>query len=275
MTLELAIYAGIGSLGGFFAGLLGIGGGVLFTPLLLVVYAGNGFDESVLVQMSIATTMAVISISSLGGAMTHARAKAVDWRIGMLLVPSVMLGAWAGAHLAQRLPGTFIVVMLIAFLLYQSQKFLLGARGGRPQPPEEGTGNSPPIALLLPAGVVIGVVSSIVGIGGGVILMPLLISLGVAVKRAIGTSSFNTFPLSLSAAIGYLFPLEMPAADLPVGTFGLVYLPALVIVGVFAFAAAVVGAKCTHVLPALTLRRILGVLFALISLRLIWYLLSG
>ena len=273
MLLELAVYAGIGTLSGFFAGLLGIGGGVMLTPVLVVAYAGQGFDPAVLVQMAIATTMAIMCMGAAGGALTHARAGAIDWSIGALLVPAVAAGAFLGAQAAPSLPGEGILAVLLAFLLWQAFSVL------RPQRPNVPAGPGKRVRLaagwVIALGAVIGAAGAVIGIGGGIILVPLLVQAGLRIKRAIGTSSFNTFWLSFAGAGGYLLPLNSVADLVPELTVGLVYLPALGAAGAAALIGAVGGARLAHVLPGAVLRKVFSVLLVLIALRLMWFLAEG
>lgn len=277
MPLEFATFVAIGAVGGFFAGLLGIGGGAFITPLLIVVYTSGGADPGVVVQLAVGTTMAVICLTGIGGSVTHARKGSIDWGVARTLLPAVAVGALAGSQLAVRVPGRLIASALAVYLAVEAYR-LLARRPG----PEGTDSDSPAGAPRLPRaqtgamGGVVGLVSSMTGIGGGIMVVPMLTRAGLPIRRAIGTSSLNTLSVALFATAGYaaLSATDLPG-PLPAHSVGLVHLPGFACVGGAALVTAVIGARSTHALPGPALRRIFGCFVILVAARLAWLLVMG
>lgn len=268
MTLELLCYIGIGALAGFFAGLLGVGGGAIIGPLLILVFTDLLlFDAAYVAHLAVATACGVIVLTAPVSAFTHARRQRVDWNLAMLLSIGVIIGAGIGVGLAAAAPGGVIKVLLVLLLLSNTLSML------RPQPSGAASASGRGAkwllpSFLLPVACFIGGISALLGIGGGVLTVPYLNRHGVQIYRAIGTSAFIGIPLSLSAVVGYIWTGQQQP-QLPEGSWGYLYLPALWSVSIFSVVAAYGGARLSGLLPAALLRKIFGVLSAVIALRLI------
>ena len=269
LLLQLAMYAAIGGIGGFFAGLLGIGGGAIIGPLLIIVYTDFlAFSPQVSTHIAVATASAVIVLTAPVSAYAHKRHGNVDWRLARWLSIGAVAGAAAGAYGALQIPALLLRVMLSVFLMtIVVSLFLPANRRGKQTAP---TGE-PRLSRkeLLPVATVIGALSAMLGIGGGAMLVPYLHYRGLVIRRAIGTSACIGFPLALSAAAGYSL-IGQAADNLPPASLGYVYLPALFGVALFSMLAASAGAYFTNILPVAVLRKIFAVLMALLALRLLF-----
>lgn len=259
--LTIILFALTGSVAGFFAGLLGIGGGVVMTPML-VIFLADIFPAEHVAHAAIASSLATIALTTMPSVWTHAKNKSVEWRTGILLAAGAMVGAFVCSRLAHHIPGQLLALFLALFLLKVAAGMFKDA------PPLQTGGDPLPAALVSMAGVFTGGVSSLLGIGGGVFYTPFLTKRGLPVKRAIGTSSFVNSPLAIAAAAGYMIS-GFGDDTLPEGALGYVYLPATVSIAAFSMLFAFVGANMTAKLPDRTLRRVFGVLAALLSLRLL------
>lgn len=257
---DFAAFAAIGAVAGFFAGLLGIGGGAIMTPMLIIALE-DVFPPENVAHAAIASSLAAISLTTLPSAWTHARNGAVDWRAGMLLASGAVFGALLCARLAHHIPGGWLVLFLALFLLRVSWRMF------RPVPLSANAGGFSPPRFLPAVGGAVGGVSSLLGIGGGVFYTPLLTGRGMPVKRAIGTSAFINSPLAFSAAAGYV--IGGWANDSPPASLGYVYLPATGGIAAFSMIFAFVGASLTAKLPDRILRRVFGAMAALLAARLL------
>lgn len=266
---EFFTYAIVGAIAGFFAGLLGIGGGLIISPLLILVFSGLlGFSDEHVAHMAIATASGIIALTAPISAATHAHQKNIDWYLARLLSGGAMAGALIGATLAGYAPAALLKAILSVFILLNAASFI----GGRKRPPpaavsEDARRISP--YQLLPVAGLIGALSALLGIGGGALTVPYLCRRQVALQRAIGTSAFVGFPLAVAAASGYIIAGSQ-VAGLPPGSWGYVYLPALLGTAVFSVVAAYYGARMTGRLPTVLLRRI----FAAMMLSVAAYLLG-
>ncbi|MGI9296669.1 MAG: sulfite exporter TauE/SafE family protein [Gammaproteobacteria bacterium] len=258
---DFAAFAAIGAVAGFFAGLLGIGGGAIMTPMLIIALE-DVFPPENVAHAAIASSLAAISLTTLPSAWTHARNGAVDWRAAALLASGAVCGALLCARLAHHIPGMWLSVLLSLFLLRVSWRMF------RPLPAAANAGGFSPPPFLPATGAAVGGVSSLLGIGGGVFYTPLLTGRGMPVKRAIGTSALINSPLAFSAAAGYVAG-GLAENSLPAGSLGYVYLPATGGIAAFSMIFAFVGASLTAKLSDRVLRRIFGAMAAALALRLL------
>lgn len=188
LTVALAVFVGVA------LGLLGGGGSILTVPLLAYV---AGMDA----KQAIATSLLVVGVTSAVGAVSHARAGRVQWRTGLIFGAAGMAGAYAGGVLAQFIPGT---VLLIGFALMMTATAIAMLRGRKDVGVAEG-GDSMPVGKILAEGVVVGLVTGLVGAGGGFLVVPALALLGgLPMPVAVGTSLVVIAMKSFAGLAGYL-----------------------------------------------------------------------
>ena len=249
MPLDILSFAAIGALSGFFAGLLGIGGGAIITPMLIVICADK-LPPLHLTHIAIATSLAVIAATAIPSAFVHAKNSAVVWAIAVPMGATAAVAAPLAAVLISHIPGAVLNGILIIFFLRVSYRMFRAA-----PPPPLRWAVAPPLA-----GAGIGGLSALLGIGGGMLTVPYLTARGVDFHRAVGTSAFIGAPLALCAAGGYI---AAPVADLSPNMWGYVFLPAAFGIAVVSTVFATIGARLTGKLPVLLLRRIFaGVMLA-------------
>ena len=262
---DLVLYAGVGLLSGFFAGLLGLGGGAIVTSLLIVIFSARPeFPEAVAARAAIGTSLAIVACTSAPSAFAHARRGAVDWNVAGALTFGAMLGAALGALLAERASPWLLKLLLALFLLRSAAQMLfpnLKLRAGGPAAAAPGGR-----VRLFGVSLGIGGLSAMLGIGGGALTVPYLARRGMAMRFAIGTSAFLGFPLSLTAALIFMWRGgESGAPD----SWGYVYWPALAGVAAFSALSALLGAAATGKLPEIALRRIFGAVNLILAARLL------
>ncbi len=182
--------AGAGLIGGFMAGFLGIGGGVIMIPLLLYVVA---------VPMKLATGLSVAQAfaATVSGLLIHRRSGTVDARLGLILGATGLVGALVGSIGSadlddQTLLGLYLLVVVLSLAL-----LVLGSHR------ESAPHGSAKLNLAIPIGFGVGALAGILGVGGGFILIPLMISvLRVRIKVAVGTSLLAILAVTLAGGIG-------------------------------------------------------------------------
>ncbi len=187
LTIALAVLVGIS------LGLLGGGGSILTVPLLAYV---AGMDP----KPAVATSLLVVGVTSAVAAVSHARAGRVRWRTAMLFGLAAMAGAYSGGWLARFVPGT---TLLIAFALIMVAAGVAMLRGRKDI---TGTAAQPlPVIRITLIGLVVGVISGLVGAGGGFLLVPALTLLaGLPMPVAVGTSLVVIAMQSLAGFAGHL-----------------------------------------------------------------------
>ena len=259
MGLEWALYPLAGVLAGLMAGLLGVGGGLVLMPILVFLLPLQGVDEASVMPMALATSLASIFLTGISSAYAHHKRGAVLWPTTGWLTPGLLIGAALGGLLAVRLPASMLKFTVAIFcLLVAVQMF---AAWPKPKPVNEGATARGPLYSL--AGTVIGFVSSIVGIGGGSLTVPLLVTRGIAPVRAVATSSACGVVIALSSAITYAS--LTPASALPAGSIGFVNVPVALLIAVASILSAPMGARWAHRLPATRLKQIFAGFLLLVS----------
>lgn len=271
--LFLSSCLAIGAVSGFLGGLLGIGGGVVIVPALIIVFDLTGLigSESATV-VAVATSLSCIVLTSLSAAITQARAGMVDWEIVRRWVIFLVLGSFVAGSLADNLPSALFRTLIGGFLLFVAFVMLTSWKPSatRTRP---GRGLS---ALLGSAG---GVVSGIAGIAGGNVIVPTLIYFNTPVHRATATSSTLGVPIALAGSIGYVVagwesaPLSA-AGDSPDWMFGYIFLPAFAVIVATAVLTAPLGVKTAHKVEATRLRRAFGGLLIIVAARMLYSALS-
>lgn len=248
MIAELGLYLGIGAVVGFFAGLLGIGGGIIIVSSLALLFAASGYPPQFIMHMAIGTSLAAIMAGAWSSFRTHHRHGAVDWAIVKAMTPGLLAGVLGGVAAARLAPTAFLKYFFLAFLVLLITTMALDIR---PKPSRELPGSGG----LTGMGLFIGAVSSLFGGGAAAIGVPFLTWCNVTTHRAIGTCAALGFPLAIAGTVGYALA-GMDAPGLPPWSLGFVYLPAFLGISATSMLAAPVGARLAHKLQGRTLRRI-------------------
>lgn len=256
MSTWIFAYLALGAFAGFFAGLLGVGGGAVIVPVLALLFAAQGFPDSHLMHAALGTSMATIIFTSISSMRAHHAHGAVLWPVVKAIAPGVVVGTVLGAQVAAAIATKPLALFFSAFTTYVAIQMILNVK---PKPSRQ----LPGAAGQLGAGGVIGFVSALVAIGGGSLSVPYMTWCNVKVHQAIGTSAAIGLPIALAGTLGYLIA-GYGATGLPEGSFGFIYLPALAGTVAASMLVAPFGAKLAHRLPVATLKKIFaGVLIVL------------
>lgn len=189
LTIALAVLVGVS------LGLLGGGGSILTVPLLAYV-AGMDAKEA------IATSLLVVGMTSAVGAISHARAGRVQWRTGLVFGTAGMAGAYGGGLLGAYIPGT---VLLIGFAVIMIATAVAMLRGRKDVTAGHESPKSLPVVKIIAEGLVVGLVTGLVGAGGGFLVVPALALLGgLPMPIAVGTSLVVIAMKSFAGFAGYL-----------------------------------------------------------------------
>ncbi len=247
MTAMLALTVGLAVLVGVSLGLLGGGGSILTVPLLAYV---AGMDA----KQAIATSLLVVGATSAVGAISHARAGRVQWRTGLVFGVAGMAGAYAGGLLSRFIPGT---VLLIGFAVIMVATAVAMLRGRKEVDPSAAP-TSMPLGKIVLEGLVVGLVTGLVGAGGGFLVVPALALLGgLPMPIAVGTSLVVIAMKSFAGLAGYLSSVQIDW-----GIAGAVTAAALV--------GALIGARLTAVVNPDSLRKAFGWFVLAMSSVILW-----
>ncbi|SCG17070.1 hypothetical protein GA0070610_3374 [Micromonospora echinofusca] len=194
MSATLLLTVGLAVLIGISLGLLGGGGSILAVPLLVYV-------ADLPAKEAIATSLLVVGATSAVGVIPHARANRVRWRTGLIFGLAGMAGAYAGGRLAEFIPAAYLLTGFAIMMLATAIAMIRGRRSaeGEPVPHEL------PAFRVIIDGVVVGLVTGLVGAGGGFLVVPALALLGgLPMPVAVGTSLVVIAMKSFAGLAGYL-----------------------------------------------------------------------
>jgi uncharacterized membrane protein YfcA len=256
---ELGAYLAIGVAVGFFAGLLGIGGGLIIVSSLALMFAAHGFPAQYIMHLAIGTSLAAIVFGSWSSFRTHHRHQAVDWAVVRAMTPGLLAGVAAGAVAARFLPTAFLKYLFLAFLLIITAQMAFNVR-------PKASRALPGRAGLTGVAIFIGICSSLFGGGAAAAGVPFLTWCGMTTHRAIGTVAAMGFPVSIAGAAAYAIA-GSSVAGLPAWSVGFVYLPAFIGIAVTSVLAAPFGARLAHKLKGATLRRIFAIFLILTGIK--------
>lgn len=258
-------YIGLGLFTGFFAGLLGIGGGLVMVPVLTMLFAAQSvFPQAEVLHLALGTSMATILFTSLSSLRAHHKHGAVLWPVVGQITPGILLGTLVGTLFAANVPAGPLAVFFTAFVCFVAVQMIMNFK---PKPSRELPGAGGVFAV----GGGIGVVSALVAIGGGSLTVPFLTWCNVRVQNAIGTSAAVGFPIALGGSLGYIFN-GWSHGELPAGSLGYVYLPAFAWLVPSSMLVAPLGARLAHRLPVATLKRIFAGVLIVLAAKMLWSL---
>ena len=252
-----AIFLVTGLLSGFLAGLLGVGGGIVNVPAL--DYAFSGTPHSI--HSAVATSLAVISFTSFLSLRIHNRKQAVRWDVFRSITPGILAGTFAGSQIAIHLPSHLLRICFALFAMAAATRMFHG-------PSMRASGRAPGPVGMTAAGILIGAVSALVGIGGGSLTVPFLSWCGLPMIEAIGTSAAVGFPISFAATLQYAAQ-DFGVSSLKELHLGLIHLPALALIVCGSLISVPFGARLAHRLPVPLLRRIFAILLALVGAKML------
>ncbi|MFN4115956.1 MAG: sulfite exporter TauE/SafE family protein [Inhella sp.] len=253
----------LGVASGFLAGLLGIGGGMLMVPFLTAMLIAQGAAEAMAVKMAIATSMACIVATSISSLRAHHRKGAVRWDLVRSIAPGIVVGGLlSGATLFALLKGQWLAGVFAVFVGYSAWSMWRG----KPPPPARSLPGPTGRGLV---GLLIGLLSGLVGAGGGFLAVPFMVFCNVAMHQAVATSAALGLPVALANTAGYLIGGWGMAPAIP-GSLGYLYLPALAVLVPVTVLMAPLGAKAAHALPVAQLKK----MFALLLMGLAAYMAS-
>ena len=255
---DIAMLMLCGSISGFLAGLLGIGGGMILVPFMIVVFNHLGFGQNVIVHMAIATGMATILFTTTSAIWAHHKHHAIDWKLVAALSPGLVIGSLVGgSEIFEAINTSWLSLFFAMFIVYTSIQMIINKK---PKPGRELPGS----VGLISFGVLAGTLSSLLGAGGAFITVPFMLWCNVKPHVAMASSSGLGFPIAAAATIGYMYG-SWGHPNLPPGSLGFVYVPAVACIVAVSIFTAPLGAKMARKLNVAQLKRIFGVMLLMLA----------
>ncbi len=251
---ELGAYLAIGAAAGFFAGLLGVGGGIVIVSSLALIYKAHGFPPDWVMRMAVGTSLSAIVVGSWSSLRAHHRRGSVDWKAVKGMTPGILAGVLGGSAIARLAAPGFLKYFFLGFALLVTVQMALDVRpaASRELP-------SPKVQAMV--GAVIGLVASFFGGGAAALGVPFLTWCNMKTHRAIGTVAALGFPIAVAGTAGYMVA-GASVPGLPRWSLGFVYLPALAGISASSMLLAPLGVRLAHRLRGATLRRIFALFLA-------------
>lgn len=246
---------------GFLAGLVGVGGGGLTVPLFTMLFLAQGINNDEVVHLALGTSMAGMVFTTFGSMRAHFKKGNVTPTIAIRMTCGILVGTFLSTFVASYLQGIFLAFFFSAFMLYVAYT-MFRTRDYQPNPnPHDVMGNTI-------AGTIIGAISALVSVSGVGLSVPYLMQQNFEVKRAIGTSAAIGFPVAASGTLGFLIN-GWENTDINNGIIGYVYLPALILFSISSYFATSLGVALAAKMPAHQLKKIIGILSVILSLKML------
>jgi len=252
--------AAVGGLTGFFSGLLGIGGGLILVPGLYFGLGTMGYDGPHLMHLAVGTSLAAILPTGLSSAWTYWHRGSVNWGLAAYLAPGALIGSLAGVCVAGTVDASVLrtvfgmAIIAVALLMFTDTARYPTLKAG---------------AWLIGAGALVGLLSALMGLGGTLLLVPLLVAVGVRMQTTIGTGATVNPAITIPGVLGFILIGWGADTGVP-GSVGYVNLIAWALIVPFSVAAVPLGAHLSHTLPTERLRRLFALFMFLIAGRMLW-----
>jgi uncharacterized membrane protein YfcA len=252
--MDLVLIAGLLALGavvGLAAGLLGIGGGMLLVPFMTMLLTAKHFPPQHIIHVAIATSLGTIMFTSVSSVRAHHARGAVLWPVVKLLAPGILIGSWIGPWIGAQMNSAVLATAFALFIAFSATQM---QSNRKPAAHRE----LPGAPGMFAAGGVIGTLAGLVGAGGGFASVPFMTWCNVKIHNAVATSAALGFPIALAGTLSNIY-FGMRVPDLPAGTLGYVYLPALLVISLASVTTAPLGAKIAHSMPVQLLKKVFAV----------------
>jgi len=216
--------------------------------------------------MALATSLAAIIPTALASIRAHQTHRAILWPLVWRITPAIVVGTFFATELAAHLSAVPLAIFFTVFMGYVALQMWLNIK---PKPSRQ----LPSQVGISVVGLGIGAISALVAIGGGSLSVPFMLWCNIKIQHAIGTSAAIGLPIAVTGTLGYLvngWHLEAMTE----GTIGYVYWPAVVWVAMSSFFTAPWGAALAHRLPVATLKRGFAGVLLLLSLKMLYTILT-
>ena len=266
LALMALALAGAGAVTGILAGVFGVGGGALIVPVLYELFRILGVPEEVRMPLCVGTSLAIIIPTSISSFRAHQKRGAVDMSVIRTWAVPVVVGVLLGSACARFAPAAVFKLVFVVVASFNAARLLFNLTWR--------LGDELPGGFLMKLyGLIIGVLSSLMGIGGGQISSMFMMFYNRPIHQAVSTSAGMGVLISIPGAIGYIFA-GWDKSGLPPLSFGFVSLVGVILFAPVSMWTAPLGVKLAHTLPKRTLELSVGVFLLLVSSRFVLSLLG-
>ncbi len=241
LMLSGAIYALIGAFAGLMSGAIGVGGGIIIVPGLLFIFQLNHvIPEHLAMHVAAGTSLAVIIFTSLVSVRAHYKIGEILWPVFNRLWPGLVFGVISGVLIADSVPTSWLKIIFGIFLICVAVKMLTNLHASS-------TKKTPGLWINGIISYLIGMLSGLLGVGGGVLIVPYLNYCGVVARKIVGVSNLCTFVVGVIGTIAFMLTGQNDMVNIAHST-GYIYWPAVFFVGIPSTLIAPLGAKLNYIL---------------------------
>jgi uncharacterized membrane protein YfcA len=274
-------YLLIGILAGTLSGMLGIGGGIIIVPCLIFLFKSKHlFADQIIMQVTAGTSLAIILFTSLASSLTYYKRGLIAWPIFKKFAPGVCLGVVVGGIVSRNI-SSVILIKAFSILLFLIAMYLMFYKFAINDKQDSTDKALQEMRLLKAASkklkiyivsLIVGSLSAIFGIGGGLLMVPFFLSLGLNIRESSGTSAMCTVPIAILATIvlSYTGMSSVYNNQSPFGTIGFIYWPAVLIVSSSSTIFASVGVRLAIYFQPKTLRKILSIILIMTAAQMLF-----
>ena len=254
----------LGSFVGVISGLFGIGGGGIIVPILTMIFLSKGMDQSTVVHLALGTSMSIIIITSISSVRAQQKKKAIEWNIVKLMVPGILVGTFLATFIASKLDSFYLSLIFSLFMFYSAMQMFIDKK------PKVESGLFSKKTQVL-SGSLIGGLSALVSIGGGILSVPYLVMQNIDIRRAIATSSAIGVPIAVAGTFGYILN-GLDSTSFSDYSIGYVNLAAFLCVSVASFLTAPIGVMLVHKIEVKLMKKLFAILPLVLSIKMIYSL---
>ncbi len=257
-----------GAVGGILAGLLGVGGGIIIVPMLEFALGFVGVDPAIRMHVAVATSLATIIPTSVSSSMAHFKRHAVDVSLAKHWAPWIFIGALAGTWVASQVHSRVLSGIFAGVAFLVALKMIL------PLDNKTLAEKVPRGPAMIPAPTLIGLFSSMMGIGGGSLSVPIMTLFGEPIHRAVGTAALFGLVIAIPGTLGFMLT-GWGNPMLPYGSLGFVNLIGLALIAPTTILTAPWGARLAHATEKRHLTLLFGIFLLIVAVRMLIRTLQG
>ncbi|PIQ43007.1 MAG: hypothetical protein COV52_07460 [Gammaproteobacteria bacterium CG11_big_fil_rev_8_21_14_0_20_46_22] len=263
MWITFVLFLFVGAISGAFSGLLGVGGGIVVVPLSMFLLKTFGHvPENIIMQMAVASSLTSMIVVSARSVYARYKLQLIDFNILKPLLPGVVLGVIAGSSLATHLYSSTLELVFACVLLILSIYLFIGGK-------TKHTKRQVPAWVGFIVALFIGFKSGLLGLGGGVVIVPYLIYCGVDMRKASGAAAACTMPVAIVGAISYAVLGAHLQANIPYST-GYIYWPAVAGIALASLLTVPLGLKVAQSIDTKWLKRLFAVFIFAVALKILF-----
>ncbi|MFT4060543.1 MAG: sulfite exporter TauE/SafE family protein [Legionella sp.] len=263
LILHSLVYLGVGSFAGFMAGLFGVGGGLIVVPGLIFIFQQlQLFPQHILMYVAIGSSLATMIITSQAAIRAHYKLGTILWWVFNKLWPGLIIGTIIGAIAASQIPTNDLKIFFALFLLFVAAKMFFDKEVERPE-------KFPPNWMTFLISFLVGVNSGLLGIGGGILIVPFSAYCGIPTRKIAAISNLSALSIAITGTVIFMITGFNETCNIPLTT-GYIYWPAVFLVGITSSIMAPIGTKLNYSLPVKQLKYSFMILLVIIGLKMLF-----